>query len=134
MEEQKPNQSFQYSYSARQKSEVERIRSRYLPDEEGDKLARVRALDASVSRHGTVAGVIVGIVGALLMGTGMSLAMTDFGSFLAEPVKMAVGVIVGVVGIGVCALAYPVYQRVSARRRTRVSEEILKLTEELLKK
>ena len=128
--------NFTYTYSAKEQAELKRIREKYAPsvDPREDKMARLRYLDSKATRNARCVSLVLGIVGILVLGFGMSLAMTDFGSFLAEPVKMAVGVIVGVVGIGVCALAYPVYQRVSARRRTRVSEEILKLTEELLKK
>ena len=59
-----------YTYSARQQEEVKKIREKYLPAEE-DKMEQLRRLDESAVRPGTVASIILGVIGALLLGVGM---------------------------------------------------------------
>ena len=71
--------TFQYTYSAGEQLEVERIRKKYLPQEES-KLDRLRRLDRSVSRKAQSRALTLGISGALIMGAGMSLFMSDFAS------------------------------------------------------
>lgn len=133
MDHNEQNERFRYRYSAEQQAEVERIRKKYLPDEEADKMARLRALDASVTRKGTVVSLIVGIVSALLLGVGMCLIMTDIGEALGALMAFALGIGVGLVGLVGTILAYPVYCAITNRERRRLAPEILRLSEELLK-
>ncbi|MBQ9785601.1 MAG: hypothetical protein IJW29_09325 [Clostridia bacterium] len=132
MEHNGQNEQFNYHYSAGQQAEVERIRKKYLPDAEADKMARLRALDASVTRKGTVVSLIIGIVSALLLGVGMCLIMTPIGAALGTVSAFLIGIAVGLVGIGGLILSYPVYQAITARERARLAPEILRLSEELL--
>ena len=74
-------EGFQYIYSASQQQEVEAIREKYLPKEE-DKMAQLRKLHAIPTQKAQAASLAVGIIGALIMGTGMSLAMTEIGAAL----------------------------------------------------
>ena len=123
---------FQYTYSAKEQNEINDIRKKYLPKEE-DKMAQLRRLDASVYRKGTVVSLVIGIIGALIMGAGMSLVMTDIGAKLGMESIMVPGIVIGVVGlIGVC-LAYPAYQAVTKHERERIAPEIIRISDELLK-
>ena len=123
---------FQYTYSAKEQNEINDIRKKYLPKEE-DKMAQLRRLDASVYRKGTVVSLVIGIIGALIMGAGMSLVMTEIGSVIGISNPLVPGIVIGVVGmIGVC-LAYPVYQAVTKHERERIAPEIIRLSDELLK-
>ncbi len=123
---------FQYTYSAKEQNEINDIRKKYLPKDE-DKMSQLRRLDASVYRKGTVVSLVIGIIGALVMGAGMSLVMTDIGAKLGMTSVMVPGIVIGVVGmIGVC-LAYPVYQAVTKHERERIAPEIIRLSDELLK-
>ncbi|MBO5325869.1 MAG: hypothetical protein J6A80_06530 [Lachnospiraceae bacterium] len=123
---------FQYTYSAKEQNEINDIRKKYLPKEE-DKMAQLRRLDASVYRKGTVVSLVIGIIGALIMGVGMSLVMTDIGAKLGMESVMVPGIVIGVVGlIGVC-LAYPAYQAVTKHERERIAPEIIRISDELLK-
>jgi hypothetical protein len=74
----------------------------------------------------------VGVVGALIMGTGMSLAMTEIGAVLGS-LAMVIGIVVGIVGMVLVALAYPLYNRVLKKQREKIAPEILRLSDELLK-
>ena len=120
------NQIFQYTYSAREQEEVKRIRSKYVPTEE-NKMERLRRLDAQVGQKATMYGIIVGVIGTLILGTGMSCCMVWGGAVFI------LGIVVGVIGMAVLALAYPVYNRILKKERKRVAPEILRLTEELMK-
>ena len=123
------NQSFEYTYSARRQQEVEEIRKKYLPKEE-DKLDQLRKLDALPGKTATTYAISIGTVGALLLGTGMSLFMTELGTALGT-LAMPVGVAVGLVGIAIAALAFPVYNNTLHKERQRIAPEVLRLADEL---
>ena len=125
------NNAFEYTYSPQRQQEVEEIRRQYLHKEE-DKLAELRKLHAIPTQKAQAAALAVGVIGALILGTGMSLCMTDIGAALGR-LAMIVGIAVGLVGMVLAALAYPVYNRVLKKQRAKVAPEILHLSEELLK-
>lgn len=125
------NETFKMTYSAKQQEEIAQIRKKYQP-KELDKMEQLRALDASVGKKATTVALIWGIVGALVMGLGMSLAMTDLSEVLGS-IAMPVGIVIGIVGIVLLSLAYPVYNRVLAKEREKIAPQILRLTEELTK-
>lgn len=126
--------AFQYTYSAKEQSEVEAIRKKYLPQEE-NKMERLRKLDRSASQKAQAFSLSMGILGALILGAGMSLFMTDLGTMLGmnESLAMLIGIITGIIGMVLVALAYPVYNRVLRKERMRIAPEILRLTDELMK-
>ena len=120
------NNSFQYTYSAAQRAEVEAIRKKYLPPEE-DKMEQLRRLDRSAAGKGTILSLIVGILGALIMGVGMCCTMVWAGVWFVP------GILIGIAGIALICCAYPLYLRVTARERQRIAPEILRLTDELMR-
>lgn len=126
--------TFQYTYSAKEQSEIESIRKKYLPQEE-NKMEQLRKLHNSASQKARVWSLAIGVIGALVMGTGMSLAMTNFGEILGAygDSAMLIGIVTGMVGVILVALAYPTYNRVLKKERQRIAPEILRLTDELMK-
>ena len=124
-------EGFNFTYSAAQQQEVENIRKKYLPKEE-DKMEQLRKLHAIPTQKAQAASLAVGILGALIMGTGMSLAMTEIGAALGS-LAMVLGIAVGLVGMVLVALAYPLYNRVLKKQREKIAPEILRLSDELLK-
>lgn len=131
------NKSFEYNYSAKEQAEIRKIRERYIehPQEEPDKMEQLRRLDAGVTQKGSVAALIIGIIGALILGSGMSLIMTDFGSILGEWERFAmpIGIALGIIGLILVALAYPLYNGITKKERERIAPEIIRLTDELMK-
>lgn len=127
-------ETFQYTYSAKERSEVENIRRKYLPPEE-DKMEQLLRLDRSASQKAQTWAIVLGTIGALILGTGMSLFMSDLGELLGSyrNLAMVIGIIIGVVGLILVALAYPVYNRILKKERRRIAPEILRLTDELMK-
>lgn len=124
-------EAFQYTYSAAQQQEVEHIRQKYLPMEES-KLEQLRKLHRSASQKAQAWSIAVGVIGALVMGTGMSLCMTSIGANLGGLAFM-IGIPLGIAGMALVALAYPVYNTALKKQRARIAPEILRLTDELLK-
>lgn len=128
------NEGFNYTYSAKEQEEIKAIRKKYVASEETeDKMTQLRRLDASVYSKASTAALIVGIVGALIMGIGMSLCMTDIGVGLGTALAMVIGIGIGVVGIVLVCLAYPIYNRTLKKEREKIASEILRLTDELMK-
>lgn len=124
-------ENFSYTYCAQQRKEVEAIRDKYLPRQE-DKMEQLRKLHAIPTQKAQTAALAVGIIGALILGTGMSVCLTDIGASLGS-LAMVIGIVVGVVGIALVALAYPLYNRVLQKQRQLIAPQILRLTDELLK-
>ena len=125
------NNSFEYTYSAQRQKEVEEIRKAYLPKEK-DKMAELRRLHAIPTQKAQVASLAVGIIGALILGTGMSLCMTDIGAALGN-LALILGIMIGLAGAVMVAVAYPIYNRVLKKEREKIAQEILRLTDELMK-
>jgi len=124
-------EGFSFTYSAAQQQEVENIRKKYLPKEE-DKMERLRKLHGIPTQKAQAASLTVGIVGVLIMGTGMSLVMTNIAAVLGS-LAMVIGIAVGIAGMVLAALAYPLYNRVLKKQREKIAPEILRLCDELLK-
>jgi uncharacterized membrane protein HdeD (DUF308 family) len=126
-------EGFRFTYSAARQQEVEHIRKKYLPQaEEENKMEQLRKLHHSASEKAQARAIAVGTIGALMMGIGMSLCMTDLGAALGN-LALLIGIFAGLAGILLVALAYPVYNRVLKKQRQRIAPQILRLSEELLK-
>ena len=126
------NNSFEYTYSARRQQEVEEIRKAYLPKEE-DKMEQLRKLHAVPTQKAQVVSLAVGIIGGLILGTGMSLCMTELGTALGM-FAMFLGCLIGLIGLVMVALAYPIYNRILRKERELIAPEILRLADELMTK
>ena len=136
MENNNENNGFQYTYSAKEQAELKRIRDKYTaPTEAEDKMARLRRLDASVTQTAQIVALVFGIIGALILGFGMSLCMTELADILGlyKDSAMIVGIIVGAVGGALASLAYPIYNATLRSRRKKLAPEIIRLTDELMK-
>ena len=120
------NESFRFTYSAKEQEEIKKIRDKYIPKEE-NKMEQLRRLDRGVTRKGTIYSIIIGILGSLLLGLGMYCIMVWQGIWFVP------GIIIGVIGIAIIATAYPAYNLVTKREREKIAPEIIRLTEELIK-
>lgn len=134
MEKENIETSFSYTYSAKEQEEIKRIQKKYQTREVND-IDRLRMLDAKVTEKATTVSLILGIVGALILGTGMSLIMTDLGNIfgLQGITNIAIGIAVGLMGLVLAILAYPMYQKTLKKEREKIAPEILRMTEELIK-
>jgi hypothetical protein len=129
-------EAFNYTYSAKEQEEIKAIRKKYVtPEKAEDKMAQLRRLDAAVTQKATVVSLVFGIIGALILGMGMSLAMTDIGKTIGlfGINALLAGSLIGIVGMVLVAVAYPLYNRILKKERERIAPEIIRLTNELMK-
>ena len=130
------NNTFEYMYSAKDQEEIKKIRKKYVTQSKvEDKMTRLRRLDASVTKTANTVSIILGVVGSLVLGFGMSLFMSDLGQNLGLNVNssMVWGVGIGIVGAVIVSIAYPVYNIVVKNKRKQLAPEIVRLTDELMK-
>ena len=128
MENNEKKEGFSYTYSPRQRDEVLKIKQKYMSEGQ-DKLEQLKKLDRSVRSKGTVAALVVGIIGCLLLGVGMCCTMV----WGASVTVFAVGIGVGLAGIALMCVAYPIYVGVTKKQKEKIAPEIIRLSEELLK-
>lgn len=129
-------ETFQYTYSAKAQEEIKAIRKKYTaPEESQDKMAQLRRLDAGVTQKATTVSLIIGIIGTLLLGFGMSLMMSEFGAILGvhQELVFPIGIAAGLVGIILVCFAYPLYNHTVQKERKKIAPEIIRLTDELMK-
>ena len=119
-------EKFSYTYSAKEQAEIKNIRKKYAEPEE-DKMEQLRRLDAGVNQKATMISIVIGVIGALVMGIGMSCAMVWQGFWFIP------GIIIGFIGMITVALAYPMYQKIIKKEREKIAPEIIRLTDELMK-
>ena len=110
---------------------VQKIRTQYT-EKEHTGLDALRELDAKVKRPANVFSYIFGGIGAIIMGCGMSLVMTDIGATLGISNTMAPGVIIGVVGLFMAIINYPIYKRLLNSRRSKYADKIMKLSDKIM--
>ena len=129
-------ESFELTYSAKEQDEIKKIREKYIkPEIKEDKMEELRRLDKEASNKAATASLIIGIIGALILGSGMSMIMTDINLFigLGNNEALITGIIVGVVGIILVSLAYPLFNKILKKEQERIAPKIIELTDELMK-
>lgn len=118
---------FDYNYCAPNNEEkrwIESIRRQYLPEGDRDeKVAEMRSLHKKAKTLPTCISVSVGIIGTLIMGTGMAMSL--------EMNLLVGGIIVGIVGMAIMLVAYPVYQFLRERGKNKYGDRIVRLADEL---
>lgn len=110
---------------------VQKIRTQYT-EKESTELDALRALDARVKRPANVFAVLFGGIGAIIMGSGMSLVMTDLGERLGMTDTMLPGIVIGVVGMLMAIVNYPIYRKLLASRRKKYAGQIMALSERIM--
>lgn len=126
---QENNNKFSFTYSApteAERREIETIRRQYKVEEKAQGgVERLRALHSKVVGTATAISLVLGVIGMLIFGGGMALAL--------ELDQLVLGIILSVIGAIPMALAYPMYKRVLDDGKKKYGDEIIRLSEELLK-
>lgn len=107
---------------------AERIASEY-DQKPTSKLVALKKLDQKAKLPAQIFVYSFGVVGALVLGAGMCLSMGVIGQGLA--MAMPLGVVIGLVGIGMVLVNYPVYQRLLAKSKKKYAFEITQLAKEI---
>lgn len=110
---------------------VQKIRTQYT-ERENTQLDALKALDKKVKKPANVFAVIFGSISAVVMGSGMSLVMTDIGSIIGIESPMFPGIIIGVVGLVMALLTYPMYKKILNSRKKKYASEIIKLSDSIM--
>ncbi len=113
---------------------AQKIRAQYM-EKEKNELDELRALDTKVKRPANIFAYIFGSISAIIMGCGMSLVMTN----IAETIGMGgdpmiIGIIIGVVGMILALVNYPIYKGILNSRKKKYAAEILKISEKIINK
>ena len=122
------NEQFNFRYVApteEERKEIDSIRRQYAPQEHVEtKIDRLRRLDALVKNAATIWSLVLGIVGTLIFGLGLTMIL-EWSIWLW-------GVLLMVIGSVPMAIAYPVYKLALNKGKAKYGDEILRLSEELL--
>ena len=110
---------------------VQKIRTQYT-ERENTQLDALKALDKKVKKPANVFAVVFGSISAVVMGSGMSLVMTDIGSIIGIESPMFPGIIIGVIGLVMALLTYPMYKKILNSRKKKYANEIIKLSDNIM--
>ena len=109
---------------------AESIAKEYAPNEHS-KIIALKKLDAKAKRPATIFTYTFGIVSALVIGTGMCLAMRVIGNGMAG---MLLGIIIGIIGMIGYGVNYPIYKRILENGKKKYAYEIVQLAREIADK
>ena len=101
-------------------------------EKQPSELDALRELDARVKRPANVFGYTFGRISAIVMGAGMSLVMTDIGATIGITSALVPGIAIGVVGLGMALLTYPIYKAILNARKKKFGAEIIALSEKIM--
>ena len=111
---------------------VQKIRTQYT-EKEHSQLDALKELDTKVKRPAYVFAYVFGSISAIIMGSGMSLVMTDIGTQFGMTETMVPGIAIGVIGMVMAIVNYPMYKKILASRRKKYADKIIALSDELMK-
>ena len=112
---------------------VEKIRTQYV-EKESSELDTLKALDRKVKKPANVFGYVWGSISAIIMGSGMSLVMTDIGEMVGIGEPMIPGIVIGVVGMLMALINYPIYKSILSSRRKKYAKHIIALSDKIMNK
>lgn len=107
---------------------AERIASEYTP-KSTTKLVALKKLDRKAKLPAEIFVYTFGVVSALVLGVGMCLCMGVIGTGLST--AMPLGIAVGVAGIVIAGVNYPIYKKMLAKGKQKYAFEIMELAKEI---
>ncbi len=117
---------------------VQKIRTQYT-EKENTQLDELKALDKKVKKPANIFAYTFGTIGALVMGSGMSLAMnviepsTYFGITIGENMMLP-GIIIGLIGILIVSFNYPIFRKILNSRRQKYADKIIALSDKIMER
>ena len=111
---------------------VQKIRTQYT-EKQHTELDALKELDAKVKRPANTFAYIFGSISAVIMGSGMSLVMTDIGETVGIAEPMLPGIVIGIVGMLLAIVNYPMYKGILNARKKKYAPEILTLSDKIMK-
>lgn len=111
---------------------VQKIRTQYM-EKEHTELDELKELDNKVKRPANIFAYVFGSISAIIMGSGMSLVMTDIGETLGMKETMVPGIIIGVIGMLMAIVNFPMYKKMLDSRRKQYADKIIALSNKIMK-
>lgn len=111
---------------------IQKIRTQYT-EKESTELDALKELDKKVKRPANVFAYIFGSIGAIVMGSGMSLVMTDIGTTIGVAEPMFLGIVIGIIGMAMAIFNYPIYKGILSGRRKKYADKIISLSDKIMK-
>lgn len=103
---------------------AEQIANEYAP-KDTSKVVALRKLDAKAKLPANIFTYTLGIISALIFGTGMCLSMGQIGSDTTA--SFVLGIIIGIVGMIGMGVNYPIYKRILENGKKKYAFEIIEL-------
>ena len=110
---------------------VQKIRTQYT-EKEHTGLDELKELDTKVKRPANVFAYIFGSIGAIIMGSGMSLVMTDIAKTVGIQNPRFYGIVIGIIGMFMAIMNYPIYKSILGSRRKKYADEIIALSDKIM--
>lgn len=110
---------------------VQKIRTQYT-EKEHTELDELKKLHKKVKKPANVFAYVFGTVSAIIMGSGMSLVMTDIGATLGLQETMVPGIVIGVIGMLLAIINYPLYKGILSSRRKKYAKDIIALSDNII--
>ena len=110
---------------------VQKIRTQYT-EKEHTSLDQLKELDAKVKRPANVFAYTFGSIASIVMGSGMSLVMTDIGELVGITDPMLPGIIIGIAGMVMAIINYPIYKGILGARRKKYADKIIALSDSIM--
>lgn len=108
-----------------EKNYIQSIKEEYT-EHTPDDMDKLIALDKKARLPAIVFAYSFGIIGSLVLGIGMCLAMKIIGDL------MPLGIVVGVVGIAMVSANYFIYKAILKSRKKKFADEILALSDKIV--
>lgn len=124
--------SYKYSasdnYSAAEQIEIENIVNKYkLHNDRSSKINQIRKIDKKVTTFATSVSIIIGIVGLLIFGFGLSCVL------VWKDTLFIAGIINGIAGIAFMGLNPTINGIILEKRRAKYASKIIELSQNILK-
>ena len=110
---------------------AQKIRTQYMEKESND-LDALRELDSKVHRPANIFSYVFGSISAIIMGAGMSLVMTDIASMIGMESGMIPGIVIGVIGMAMALVNYPLYKKIISARKKKYASEIIAMSDKII--
>lgn len=110
---------------------AQKLSNEYAADQIGPA-EELKKLDAKVKRAPIVFAGVWGGISALIMGAGMSLIMTDISTILSVSNPNVIGISLGLAGMVLALLTWPIFKGMRNRRRSKYAPRILALSQAIL--
>lgn len=110
---------------------AEQIANEYAP-KETSKIIALKKLDKKAKLPANIFCYTFGIIGALVLGVGMCLSMKVIGD--GSTLFMVLGIIIGLVGILLVSINYPIYKKILESGKKKYAYDIMLLAKEIADK